>query len=244
MEQSNKIIIANWKMKLNVAESVALAEDIRDSAEHIKEKDIVLCPSFLAIHDVAKVLEKSKLILGAQDTFYEEEGAYTGEVSADNLKALGCTYVIVGHSERRALGETDEVVNKKVKASLMAGLIPIICVGEKLSERQANETEQVLARQVSTALQGIKDQSVIIAYEPVWSISTSGSGQVITSQQANEQIEVIRQNIPTEIKNFKIIYGGSVTSDNVAEFISDFSGALVGGASLQAKTFINLINNA
>lgn len=231
-------------MNLDVDESMLLATEIRDLLENIKDKEIVLCPSFLAVYEVAKILAKGRVLLGAQDAFYEEEGAYTGEISAEDLKDLGCQYVILGHSERRALGESDTVINKKVKAVLTEGLVPIICVGEKLSERQSGQTATVLANQISAALKDIANHSVIIAYEPVWSISTSGSGQVITPQQAIEQLEVIRSSIPDQIQDFKIIYGGSVNENTVAQFTAQFAGALVGGASLKAKTFVNLINNA
>lgn len=244
--KNKQIIIANWKMKLDVEQAVSLSRKLKEllSAEKLVNKQVVLCPSFLAIHDVAKVLQGSNIALGAQDVFYQVEGAFTGEVSPASLKDLGCQYVIVGHSERRAMGETDQMVNQKVKAVLENKMIPIICFGETLEEYQAGTTKEVLTRQISTALEGIDNQYFILAYEPVWSISTSGSGQVITAQAAIAQIEVIRQNISDKLDNFDIIYGGSVKAETVADFSKDFAGALVGGASLEAQTFFDLIKNS
>lgn len=241
-----QIIIANWKMKLDVEESLALALELKEklSKENWPDKKVVLCPSFLAIHDVAKVLNDSDISLGAQDVFYESEGAFTGEVSPENLKDIDCDYVIVGHSERRAMGETDELVNKKAKAVLASGMIPIICVGETLEEYESGQTNQVLSRQVSKALADFPNQYFILAYEPVWSISTSGSGKVITAKEAIAKIDILRQNIPDKLAEFDIIYGGSVKEDTVADFSQDFKGALVGGASLKADTFFNLIKNS
>lgn len=233
-------------MQLTPDQSVDTAKDLHLLWEKNQEsnKQVVLCPGFLALHDVAKVLNKSNIALGAQDAFYQESGAYTGEVSPDNLKKIGCQYVIVGHSERRAMGETDDTVNKKVKAVLAEGMTPIICAGEKLDERQDGKTKEVLSRQVSQALAGVEDREFIVAYEPVWAISTSGSGQTITPADAAKEIQTIKESIPSGLNNFAIIYGGSVKPDTVADFTKDFQGALVGGASLEAKTFFELINNA
>lgn len=241
-----QIIIANWKMKLDVEESVSLASDLKDKLvkESWSDKQVVLCPSFLAIHDVAKVLAGSDIALGAQDVFYEAEGAFTGEVSPENLKELGCEYVIVGHSERRAMGESDDMVGKKAKAVAASGMVPIICVGETLAEYEAGQTDEVLKRQVSKALDTLDDVYFILAYEPVWSISTSGSGKVISPKDAIAKIDILKNNIPDKLTKFDIIYGGSVKEDTVSDFSQDFRGALVGGASLKADTFFNLIKNS
>lgn len=245
MKKHKKIIIANWKMKLDVEKSESLADSLKQklSQTDVMDKKVVLCPSFLAIDGVAKILKNSDIALGAQDVFYEDEGAFTGEISPENLKELNCEYVIVGHSERRAMGESDQLVNKKVKAVLENEMVPIICVGETLEEYQAKKTNQVLARQISNALAGIDNKYFILAYEPVWSISTSGSGQVISPSEAIDKIKILIKNIPKGLDNFDIIYGGSVDDKTVAKFTNDFKGALVGGASLKAEIFFNLIKN-
>lgn len=246
MEKYKQIIIANWKMKLDLEESVALAIELKGKLEdfYLEDKKVVLCPSFLALHDVAEVLKGSEIALGAQDVFYEKNGSYTGEISAQDLKELDCQYVIVGHSDRRAMGETDQIVNKKVKAVLANKMIPIICVGETLKEYEDGLTKEVLVRQVSGALANLDNQYFLLTYEPVWSISTSGSGKTISPAEAIKQIDIIRENIPKNLNNFDIIYGGSVTDQTVADFSKKFSGALVGGASLKAQTFFDLIKNS
>jgi triosephosphate isomerase (TIM) len=239
-------IVANWKMKLDVDEAIALATELKNILvkEKLTDKKVVLCPSFLAFGEVAQVLHDSDIALGAQDVFYEDQGAFTGEVSPENLKQLGCEYIIVGHSERRALGETDEVVNKKAQAVLANNIIPIICVGETLEEYEAGQTEEVLARQVSKALENLDNKYFILAYEPVWAISTSGSGKTITAEEAIDKIEVLKKNIPDNLDDFDITYGGSVKPATVADFSKDFKGALVGGASLKAQMFVDLIKNS
>ena len=246
MKKYKQILIANWKMSLELSETIFLAKQLKKmlAKEKLKDKKVVLCPSFLAISEVAKILKGSGISLGAQDVFYEKNGAYTGEISATSLKKLACDYVIVGHSERRSLGETDEMVNKKAKAVLENNMIPIICVGETLAEYKAGSTKKVLARQLAKALKNLDNKYFILAYEPVWSISTSGSGKVISPAEAIAQIEVLKKNIPAYLNNFDIIYGGSVKADTVANFSSDFKGALVGGDSLKAQSFFKLIKNA
>lgn len=246
MKNYRQIIIANWKMKLNLEESVSLAIELKGKLAdfYLEDKKVVLCPSFLAIHDVAKVLEGSEISLGAQDVFYEKSGSFTGEVSAPDLKKLGCDYVIVGHSDRRAMGETDQTVNKKVRAILESKMIPIICVGEILSEYEKGLTKEVLIRQVKVALKDLPNKYFILAYEPVWSISTSGSGKTIVPSEAIDKIKIIKENIPKNLKNFDIIYGGSVTDKTVSDFSKKFSGVLVGGASLQAQSFFDTIKNS
>jgi triosephosphate isomerase (TIM) len=241
-----QIIVANWKMKLNVDEAVALSGELKDilAKEKLTDKKVVLCPSFLATSEVAKVLTGSDISVGAQDAFFEGEGAFTGEISPANLKELGCEYIIVGHSERRAMGETDETVNKKAKAVLADDMIPIICVGETLEEYEAGQTKEVLARQVSKSLENLDDKYFILAYEPVWAISTSGSGKTITAAEAIAQIEVLKKNIPSNLNNVDVVYGGSVKPETVGDFSKDFKGSLVGGASLKAQMFVDLIKNS
>jgi len=226
MKNYKKIIIANWKMQLDVNQSVKVARGIKkllSSARVSRDIQVVICPSFLAITEVAKVLKGSKIVLGAQDSFYEEHGAYTGEISVNDLKKVGCQYVIVGHSERRQMGETDEVVNQKVRAILSQGLVPIICVGETFDERREGNKDMVIMHQVYQALHNIqfdKKQRIIIAYEPVWVI---GSGQVINHQEAAHIASVIKQSLIDVFDGkdkafYQIIYGGSVSPNTVADF--------------------------
>jgi len=245
------IIIANWKMKLGVPESIKLAREIKKGTS--KKAEVVICPSFVSLGEVAHILKNSNVKLGAQDCFWEKEGAFTGEVSASQLREAGCEFVIVGHSERRKyLKETDEMVHQKVKMALAAGLIPIICVGETFDQRQEGAKDYVLIQQTTKALEGISvgvDQSVIIAYEPVWVI---GTGQAVEPGEAETAHQVIRQSLfdlfPHSIveNNFQVVYGGSVDSKNVANFVSleNTTGVLVGGASLEAEEFISIIKNS
>lgn len=244
------LIVANWKMNLGIKESAALAEEIRDNLPDKNEAEVVLCPSFVALTVVADVIRGTEIALGAQDVFWEDRGAYTGEVSSRTLKEIGCKYVIVGHSERRGyLKESDEVVHKKVKQVINEGLTPIICIGESFNERQEGQKDYIVMTQVTRALSGIDivgDHKVAIAYEPVWVI---GSGQAVEPEEAENTHRVIRQTLidiyPTATvnNNFKIIYGGSVDSYNVVDFLKQdtVQGVLVGSASLKAKEFINII---
>lgn len=250
----HKIIVANWKMQLSVAEAKKQATEFKKllaKSKIAKNVDIVICPDFLSLVEVAKVFKGTRVKIGAQDGFFEEAGAYTGQISLADLKASGCHYVILGHSEKRRLGETDIVVNKKVKAALAQGLVPIICVGETFEERKEGQKDLVVMNQVYQALQEVKlkpKQRIIIAYEPVWVI---GSGQAIGSADAYDSAQVIEQStldvFEKDNKEYvSIIYGGSVNPQNIRDFtgLPNVSGALVGGASLEAKTFIEIIKNA
>jgi len=212
--------------------------------------EVVLCPPFTALSTVAELIKGTAIGLGAQDLFWEDEGAYTGEVSPVMLKELGCTYVIIGHSERRQyFGETDETVNKKVKAALSHGLKPIICVGESLQQREAGETNAFVAGQVEKALDGLAPESipqVVIAYEPIWAI---GTGRSSSASDANEVIGMIRQTIAKKFvanlaAQVRIQYGGSVKPGNIKEFMgqAEIDGALVGGSSLKAEDFFGIIS--
>lgn len=254
MKNFEKIIIANWKMQLSTEQSVVLAKELVAQLKDqnlASEKMLVICPDFTSLHAVGAVLEGSGIALGAQDGFYEDKGAFTGQVSLQQLKHLGCEYVILGHSERRALGETDKLVNQKVAKALSLGLTPIICVGETFEQRQEGSKGEVIMRQVYEALQGIsisEGQSVIIAYEPVWVI---GSGQAISGQEAAETVLMIKQSYVDVMEGenmpaLNIIYGGSVDGQNIAQFTRqpNIKGALVGGASLQAASFLAVIKNS
>jgi len=250
MNNQKPIIIANWKMKLSLAQSQNLARAIKKKVT--KEDEIVICPSFICLLAVGKILKGSNIKLGAQDCFWESEGAYTGEVSANQLREAGCDYVILGHSERRKyLQETDEIVHQKIRMALAVGLTPIVCVGETFDERQKGSQDYVLIRQTTRAFEGIEigKKEIIIAYEPVWVI---GTGQAISPADAASAHQVIRQTLfdifPPELvrNNFRIVYGGSVDHSNVSAFVNleNTSGVLVGGASLNTEEFISLIHTS
>ena len=241
-------------MKLDHIESKALAVALKaHAAQHPIPAgyEVVLCPSFDSLPIVAAAIEGSGMAVGAQDVYWQEKGAFTGEVSASMVRAHGCKYVIVGHSERRKyLRETDEMINGKVKAVLDAGMTPILCVGETYEERHENMTELVIMRQVIEALKGIplkSSDSIVIAYEPVWVI---GTGQAIDPTMAEIAARVIHQSLvdllPVDVvmRQTRTIYGGSVDASNIASYVAVplMSGALVGSASLVADTFINLLS--
>jgi triosephosphate isomerase len=245
-------IAGNWKMNTNRASAVALAEAVAKAAASVDGADMAVCPPSCYLDAVGKALAGSKVLLGAQNMYHEKDGAFTGELSAAMLRDLGCTYVILGHSERRhILGETDEAINKKVHAALAAGLIPIVCVGELLSEREAGQTMAVIQRQFDGSLAGVSPddmKKIVIAYEPVWAI---GTGKVATPQQA-EEVHLALRKIIAERYNGSIAdvvrmqYGGSVKPDNAAELLgqADIDGALVGGASLKVDQFLGIVAGA
>ncbi len=245
------IIAGNWKMNKTITESLDLVRQLSLELKDVKEVDIVVCPVFTSLYSVSQAIEGSNIKLGAQNLFWEGKGAFTGEVSALMIKDTNCEYVIIGHSERRVIfKETNEQINKKIKAALLAGLLPIVCVGELLEERKANKTFDVVSSHIKGALAGLTAEDlgrVIIAYEPVWAI---GTGQNATAGQAEEVHQFIRKMISDNFsqkaaKGMRIQYGGSVKPENIAELISqpDIDGALVGGASLDAKSFVNIVKN-
>ena len=244
------LIAGNWKMNNSCAESVELVSQLKDILSASKEIDIVVAPPFTALGAVAAVLKGSPIGLSAQNVFWEESGAFTGEISTAMLKEVGCRYVIIGHSERRQyFSETDETVNKRLKAALKASLIPIVCIGETLAEREAEKTLPVIEQQLKGGLKGLsleEMETVIIAYEPVWAI---GTGKTATPDQAQEVHRFIRDIIARifskEIADdTRILYGGSVKPDNVDQLMVqlDIDGALVGGASLKADAFARIVN--
>ncbi len=240
-------------MNLGVSQSVILAEKIVAGYKVLPHQQIVLCPSFTALPAVSRVIHESGLALGAQSMFWEEQGAFTGEISGGMLRELGCRYVILGHSERRThLGETNTMVHQKTKAAIHNGLTPIICVGETFDERSEGHTEYVVMEQVSAALSGISllaQEEVIIAYEPIWVI---GSGRAVAPAEAEHVVKVIRHLLldfyPRDVVETRcqIIYGGSVDLQNISDFVkaTQGDGVLIGGASLQAAEFIKLLNSA
>jgi triosephosphate isomerase len=239
-------IAGNWKMNTTATEAEKLVIEMLDNLDRIKGVEKVLCPPFVSLVALNMMLQDSSIKLGAQNMYFENKGAYTGEISPPMLSEL-CEFVIVGHSERRwYFGETDEIVNKKVKAALSNKLKPILCVGERLEENEAGKTEEVVNRQVSAALNGIEPvRNLVIAYEPVWAI---GTGKAASGAQAAATIQFIR-NVVAKLWNksiardLRILYGGSVTGANIAEFIShsEIDGALVGGASLKAEEFVGIV---
>ena len=249
---SRKVIVAgNWKMNKNAAEGRALVEALKNGIAGLENAEIVVCPPFTTIGSVVEAAASSAIGVGAQNIHWAESGAFTGEISADMLKTSGVQYVIIGHSERRQFfGETNETVNKRLKAALAAGLIPIVCVGELLEEREDNKTEDVLAEQIRVGLDGISAEEaakIVIAYEPVWAI---GTGKTATPDMAQAAHAFIRGELRALFGNvadeMRIQYGGSMKANNARELVAqpDIDGGLIGGAALKADDFIALIREA
>jgi len=240
------MIAGNWKMNTTVSEAVELVNKMRQELDAVDYVEKVICPPFVSLAAIRELIKGSSIKLGAQNIYFEEKGAYTGEISPVMLADL-CEFVIIGHSERRQyFSETGEVVNRKVKAATKVGLKPILCIGERLEENEAGKTGEIVTEQLGSSLAGIDTLGgLVIAYEPVWAI---GTGRAATGEQANTTIGLIRHNI-SELYSEKIaqdlciLYGGSVTADNAAEFMrqSEIDGALVGGASLKADQFLNIV---
>jgi triosephosphate isomerase len=244
------VIAGNWKLYKTNGEAVDLVTKLIPEVKNNKGVDIVVAPVFTALTSVKQAIAGSNIMLSGQDCFWEEEGAFTGEVSPKLLIDAGCSHVIIGHSERRQyFGETDETVNKKIKAALAAGLMVLFCIGETLAQRESEKTFEVLKSQVTGGLSGITREqlkNIIIAYEPVWAI---GTGKTATDQQAQEAHAFIRSQVAglynqTAGKNIRILYGGSVKPDNIKGLMTqpDIDGALVGGASLKAESFGAIVN--
>jgi triosephosphate isomerase len=242
------IIAGNWKMHGTLRESADLAGGLRRQLEGLEGVEVVVCPPFPFLHTVREALDGSKISLGAQDCHWEAKGAFTGEVSPVMLKEAGCRYVVLGHSERRhIMGESNDQINRKVRAALAHGLIPILCVGELLEERNMGVTHEVIERHVTKGLAGLSaaDASgVVVAYEPVWAI---GTGKTATPRQASEVHHFARKLVSkmfgdATAQNVRILYGGSVKPENIRDLMSqeDVDGALVGGASLEAHSFVNI----
>ncbi|MDR7521889.1 MAG: triose-phosphate isomerase [Armatimonadota bacterium] len=242
------LVVGNWKMHKTVREARDLAERLRQRLAGTSGVDVVVCPPFTALAEVGRVLAGSPIELGAQDVHWEPQGAFTGEISAPMLWDLGCTYVIVGHSERRRLlDEDDETVGRKVTAALAAELIPILCVGESSDEREAGRTERIVQTQARVGTLGVTPEQasqLVVAYEPVWAI---GTGQPATGEEANRIAGLLRrwlrQWYGEAADAVRILYGGSVTPQTVAEFAGqpEIDGALVGGASLDAEAFAGIV---
>lgn len=246
------IIAGNWKMNKTVKEAQELVRGLIQKLKGIRDVDIVVCPPFIALEEVAKIIPGTNIQLGAQDVHWEDSGAYTGEVSCPMLLELGCQYVIIGHSERRAyFGETNETVNKKAQAVLKYNLTPIICVGERLEQREKGQTFEVITDHLKGGLKDIslaEAKKIVIAYEPVWAI---GTGITATPEQAQEAHNFIRnllkQLYNEEVANLiRIQYGGSVKPENITDLMAkdDVDGALVGGASLKIDTFVKIVKSS
>jgi triosephosphate isomerase (TIM) len=244
-----KIIAGNWKMNKTIVEATTLAAAIKKEVGRLEHPAVVICPPFTALTEVSMALKDSEIQVGAQDMHQEDSGAFTGEVSAEMVLTSGCTYVILGHSERRTLfSETDQLVNAKTRKALAVGLTPIVCVGETLTQRQAGQMETVIKEQFNGSLDGLSAaeiKRIVIAYEPVWAI---GTGQVATPEQAEEVHHFIRgllmrQYDAATASEITILYGGSVKGSNAVGLFAkeNIDGALVGGASLKADEFVAIV---
>ena len=249
MPDRKQLLAGNWKMHRTVAESTALAAELRRLLSMQRDCEIVVAPVFTALQPVAKKLEGCHIAVAGQNCHFEAQGAFTGEISAPMLKEAGASHVILGHSERRALfGDTDELIAKRLRAALTAGLLPIVCIGETLQQREGNQTNAVLEAQLAGSLAGINAEEfdgIIIAYEPVWAI---GTGKVASPAQAQETHAFVRSALAKTFgrehaERTRILYGGSVKADNAQELLAcpDIDGALVGGASLDAQSFTQIV---
>ncbi len=242
-------IAGNWKMNMNSASAVALAAGLARELEENDSVDVAVCPPFVYLQSVVAALSASNIAVGAQNVYFEGNGAFTGETSCEMLKDTSCTYVILGHSERRhVIGETDELINKKIAAAIDSGLLPIFCVGELLEERQAEKTNDIVADQIKKGLAGLckeRVQAVTIAYEPVWAIGTGLTATPDQAQQVHGMIRALLAELYDEeiAQKIRIQYGGSAKPSNTAELMAqpDIDGLLVGGASLKVEDFSAMI---
>lgn len=247
-----KIVIANWKLNLTNSESTELSRELVDRFDGGGEADVVVCPDFVSLKEVASIVSGGGIGIGAQDVFWENKGAYTGEVSVDILKEVGCKYVIIGHSERRQyIGENFDMIHRKVNKVIdVGGIVPIVCIGETLDERKRNVQDYVLSTQLEMALGGVKFvgfEEVIVAYEPMWAI---GTGEVIEVEDVVYMHKIIKLIVKDMFgmgiadNNFRYVYGGSVNADNVGQFknLANVDGLLVGGASAKVESFLQIVN--
>jgi triosephosphate isomerase len=238
-------IAANWKMNKTLSETQEFLSTFIPVVKDVKDVDIVIAPPFTSLAAASEKLSNTNVILAAQDMFYEEKGAYTGEVSPHMLTDIGCRYVIIGHSERRQyFNDTDEIVNRKIKAAKKADLGIILCIGESLAEREAKKTFNVLEREINKGLHETDIEKIVVAYEPIWAI---GTGKTATPEQAQDAHAYIRERLRVKYGNRAddvcIIYGGSVTPENIDSLMAcrDLDGALVGGASLKVESFTRIV---
>jgi len=249
MKNRKPLIAGNWKMYKTCSEAVETAQHLVKLVADAKDVDIMIAPQFTALAPVSEIIKGSLVSLGGQNLFWEKEGAYTGEISAQMLISAGCSHVIIGHSERRQyFGDTDDTVNKKLNSAIKGQLTPVFCVGETEKERESKDTFSVLDKQVTKGLEGFSSdqlEKLVVAYEPVWAI---GTGKTATSDQAQEVHQFLRSMLEKIFgdsfsKTIRILYGGSVKPGNIAELMAmpDIDGALVGGASLDAETFSKIV---
>ena len=243
------LIAGNWKMNTTISEAVELVYKIKDALDEISSVQKVICPPFISLATIAKIIKGSSIYLGAQNMHFAEKGAYTGEISPLMLSGL-CRFVIIGHSERRQyFNDTDEIINKKLRGALKAGITPVLCVGERGHENAAGMTDEVISHQLEFAMTNVESLGdTVVAYEPLWAI---GSGKSASDREASATIGLIRNKVAdifnTEAANgIRILYGGSVTADNIADFVgqAEIDGVLVGGASLRAEQFISIVKQA
>ena len=247
LNKSKKLVIANWKMKLNHKQSIDLAKQLVKQYQDNNNLEIVICPNFVSFQAVGEIIKNSDFKLGAQDVFYHDVGSYTGEISPAVLAELGCEYVLVGHSERRKLGESDDDVNRKVQAIIKNDMVPIICVGETFEEFQEQKTDVEIIQQVTKALEDVNikpGQKLVLAYEPVWVV---GSGQAVEHNIVEHIVQIILYTAidlgPQLADKFTVIYGGSVDAGNVNDFIIGnlSTGMIVGTESLKLESFIDIL---
>lgn len=249
-----KLIAGNWKMNLTIPQSVNLSEQIKNGIKDFKlnNTEILICPTFVSLYPVFEIIKNSGIKSGGQNMYFENEGAYTGEISAEMLKSAGCEFVILGHSERRKIfNESDKLINKKVIKAVESGLTAILCVGETLDERETGKQNEVVKSQIEQGLSGItsdKLKYIVIAYEPVWAI---GTGKNATPEEANEMHKYIRKLISdlydkNASEEMKILYGGSLNDKNCKDLLSqtDIDGGLIGGASLKSESFLKIIETS
>jgi len=242
------LIVGNWKMNKTVSEAIDMVKNLKQNLNDVTDREIVVCPPYTSLANVEEIIKNSNIFLGAQNVFWEEKGAYTGEISPGMLKEIGCKYVIIGHSERRHyFNETDYIVNKKLKAVFNSNMVPIVCVGETLDEREKNLTFKIIENQIRKGLEKLNQQEaqkIVIAYEPVWAI---GTGKTATPQQAQEVHQFIRELYSSIYGNnaefIRILYGGSIKPDNFSDLMKqkDIDGGLVGGASLEVNSFTKIV---
>jgi triosephosphate isomerase len=238
-------IAANWKMNKTVGETRSFLNEFIPIVQDVKNMDIVIAPPFTSLHTASSIIKNTNIQLSSQDVFYEEKGAYTGEVSPVMLIDIGCKHVIIGHSERRQyFHETDEIINKKIRAAKKHNLGVIMCIGEFLEEREAGKTFDVLKREIEEGLKDMPSDGIVVAYEPIWAI---GTGKTATTEQAQDAHKYIRERLASlygdKANEIRILYGGSVTPDNIDALMAcpDVDGALVGGASLKADSFARIV---
>ncbi|MGL4389231.1 MAG: triose-phosphate isomerase [Brevinema sp.] len=244
------LMAGNWKMHKTIAEGVAFVNELKTKISEKADRDVLVCVPATMIHAVAEAAKDSAIKVGAENMFYEEKGAFTGEISPSMVKDAGATFTLIGHSERRMIfGETEGIVNKKMKAALIHGIIPVLCIGESLEEREGGKLEAVLNTQIKGAFEGISEadaKKVVIAYEPVWAI---GTGKTASPQDADDAHAMSRKIVEalygkSIADEMAILYGGSVKADNVDELMAmpNINGALVGGASLEVESFARIAN--